>query len=57
MPRANAASTRVNILTYHNTKAHSGLNWNETTTLSKVKEASLENCFATVDGYIYAEPL
>jgi hypothetical protein len=46
VPGANAASTPVNVLTYYNNKARSGLNWNETTpTLSKVKEASLENCF------------
>jgi hypothetical protein len=48
-PGAKAASTPVNILTYHNTKARSGLNCNETTpSLSKVKEASLENCLSTV---------
>jgi hypothetical protein len=30
MPDANAASTPVNVLTYYNNEARSGLNWNET---------------------------
>ena len=58
-PGANAASTPVNVLTYHNNSARSGLNWNETTlTLSKVKAGIFGKLFSLpVDGYIYAEPL
>ena len=58
-PGANAASTPVNVLTYHNNSARTGLNWNETTlTLSKVKAGIFGKLFSLpVDGYIYAEPL
>jgi hypothetical protein len=58
MPDANAASKPVNVLTYYNNKARSGLNWDETTpTLSKVKAGIFGNCFRSRGCYIHAEPV
>ena len=50
---------RVNVLTYHNDLARTGLNSNETIlNPSNVKECSFGQIFANaVDGQIYAQPL
>ena len=57
--RVNAATSSVNVLTYHNNIRRTGLNANEQVlTLSNVAPGTFGKLFSVaVDGYIYAEPL
>src|SRR5579871_5124604 len=57
--RVNAATSSVNVLTYHNNIRRTGLNANEQVlTPSNVAPGTFGKLFSVaVDGYIYAEPL